>query len=164
MLYLVDANVLIDANRDYYPQQRVPEFWSWLLHQAQEERIKVPNEIHLEVSVGKGDLVDWLKKNKSALILSEDAAPPFVQRAVYQGYARDLTEEEVARLGNDPFLVAYALAHPGASTVVTTETSKPRRQRANRHLPDVCATLNIPCIHTFELLRRLNFSTDWQHR
>lgn len=32
MLYLLDANVLIDANRDYYPISRVPEFWDWLVH------------------------------------------------------------------------------------------------------------------------------------
>ena len=31
VLYLLDANVLIDANRDYYPVARVPEFWDWLL-------------------------------------------------------------------------------------------------------------------------------------
>jgi len=31
VLYLLDACVLIDANRDYYPIARVPEFWEWLL-------------------------------------------------------------------------------------------------------------------------------------
>ncbi|MCY4508918.1 MAG: DUF4411 family protein [Acidobacteria bacterium] len=31
MLYLLDANVLIDAHRDYYPLGRVPEFWDWLI-------------------------------------------------------------------------------------------------------------------------------------
>ncbi len=31
MLYLLDANVLIDADRDYYPIDRVPEFWDWIL-------------------------------------------------------------------------------------------------------------------------------------
>ena len=31
MLYLLDANVLIDANRDYYQIERVPEFWEWLI-------------------------------------------------------------------------------------------------------------------------------------
>ena len=30
MINLLDANVLIDANRDYYPIERVPEFWEWL--------------------------------------------------------------------------------------------------------------------------------------
>jgi len=31
LLYLLDANVLIAANRDYYPLGRVPEFWDWLV-------------------------------------------------------------------------------------------------------------------------------------
>ncbi|MDE0019943.1 MAG: DUF4411 family protein [Candidatus Poribacteria bacterium] len=31
MQYLLDANVLIDAKRDYYPMTRVPDFWEWLL-------------------------------------------------------------------------------------------------------------------------------------
>lgn len=30
MLYLLDSSVLIDANRDYYPLERVPQFWGWL--------------------------------------------------------------------------------------------------------------------------------------
>lgn len=29
-LYLLDANILIDANRDYYPVEAVPEYWAWL--------------------------------------------------------------------------------------------------------------------------------------
>lgn len=32
MLYLLDANVLITANRTYYPLERVPEYWAWLVN------------------------------------------------------------------------------------------------------------------------------------
>ena len=49
MLYLLDANVLIDANRDYYPIARVPEFWDWLLEMGRLGRIKIPLEIYEEV-------------------------------------------------------------------------------------------------------------------
>ena len=41
-LYLLDANVLIDAQRDYYPFEMVPEFWDWLVHMARQGTIKVP--------------------------------------------------------------------------------------------------------------------------
>ena len=34
VLYVLDANVFIDANRDYYPIERVPEFWDWLAEMA----------------------------------------------------------------------------------------------------------------------------------
>ena len=49
VLYLLDANVLIDANRDYYPIARVPEFWDWLLEMGRLGRIKIPLEIYEEV-------------------------------------------------------------------------------------------------------------------
>ena len=52
MLYLLDANVLIEANRDYYPIDRVPEFWDWLIAVGESVRVKVPLEIYEEVTDG----------------------------------------------------------------------------------------------------------------
>lgn len=49
MLYLLDANVLIDANRDYYPLDRVPEFWEWLEHQGRAGAAAVCREISAEL-------------------------------------------------------------------------------------------------------------------
>lgn len=56
MLYLLDANVLIDANRDYYPIGRIPEFWEWLVEMGSENQVKVPIEVYEEVKDGKDDL------------------------------------------------------------------------------------------------------------
>lgn len=53
MLYLLDANVLIDANRDYYPLGRVDEFWEWLIHHGEQGNIKIPIEIYEELKAGK---------------------------------------------------------------------------------------------------------------
>ena len=62
LLFVLDANVLIDANRDYYPIARVPEFWEWLLHQAAQQRIAVPLEIYEELTDGSDALADWMKR------------------------------------------------------------------------------------------------------
>ena len=107
MLHLLDANVLIDANRDYYP---------------------------------------------------------LMARVIEQGYAKDLNDEEIETIGQDAFLIAYALADVQQRRVVTTETSRPRRKRANRHIPDVCRDLGIRCYNTFEFLRALDFTTRWKAR
>jgi hypothetical protein len=40
-LYLLDANVIIRAHEDYYPVDRIPKFWSWLLDMATVNVIKV---------------------------------------------------------------------------------------------------------------------------
>ena len=57
--------------------------------------------------------------------------------------------------------IAHAPAAPSDYCVVTTEVSKPRKQRQNRRIPDVCNTLGIRCIDTFTMLKELQFRTDW---
>ncbi|MCY4673131.1 MAG: DUF4411 family protein [Bacteroidetes bacterium] len=74
----------------------------------------------------------------------------------------DLNDEDIRKIGRDPFLIAYALRDPEKRVVVTTEVSKPKRERANRHIPDVCKDLKVRCCNTFEFIRELNFRTDWQ--
>ena len=64
MLYLLDANVLIDANRDYYPLGRVPEFWDWLVYCGARYRTKIPVEMYEEILAKDDDLTDWLKDNR----------------------------------------------------------------------------------------------------
>ncbi len=157
MLYLIDANVLIDAHRDYYPIDRVPDFWDWLLTRAGEERLKIPQEIYEEVIDGKHDLVDWLRDNRATMVLDESVKPELVTRVVERGYAPDLTDVETEKMGRDPFLIAYALAAPASRCVVTAEVSKPSRSRANRHIPDVCSDFGIRSINTFRLIRELDF-------
>lgn len=166
MFFLLDANVLIDANRDYYPITRVPEFWEWIEHNGVEERIGIPLEIYEEIKDGKDDLAKWAKRVavKEALLLDEEADPAVVSRVINDGYAPDLTDDEVEKLGRDPFLIAYALSDSEDRCIVTTETSKPKRQRANRHIPDVCRDFGIHCCNTFELARRLDFKTGWRAR
>ncbi len=170
VLYLLDACVLIDANRDYYPIARVPEFWEWLLEMGRLDRIKIPPEFYEEVILppppkNRPDpLVEWLKTNKNALVLDEEADAELVARVTEQGYANNLTDEEIEKVGRDPFLVAYALVDIENRSVVTTEHSSPKRRRANRKLPDVCDDFSVHCINTFALIQELDFRTGWRGR
>ena len=125
MLYLIDANVLIDANRDYYPIARVPQFWDWLVVMGQQGLVKVPLEIYEEIIVGNDALTSWLKDNKNAILLGESVSANMVANVVDRGYANDLTDDELLKMGNDPFLIAYALADRNRRCVVTTEASRP---------------------------------------
>lgn len=168
MLYLLDANVLITANNSYYPVDRVPEYWDWLLHMGQVGHIKMPLEIFEEVKDGPKDeekdlLFSWIQieENKDALILIEDVNIDHVQQVVDTGYANDLTDDEIEQIGRDPFLVAYALVGHDRC-VVTAEVSKPTRKRQNRHLPDVCKSVGVACCDPFALSRHLGFRTDWK--
>ncbi len=165
MLHILDANVLITANRQYYPLDRVPEFWEWLVHMGAAGLLKMPREMVEEIREGNDDLAKWLSEEQlDALLLDEEADIALVRVVTERGYADDLDDTETPRLGNDPFLIAYALRDPVNRCVVTTEVSKPTRQRANRHIPDVCMTLGVRCIHSFEMVRSLDFSTSWRSR
>jgi len=163
MLFLLDANVLIDANRDYYPLDRVPEFWGWLVFQGLHGRVKIPIEIYEELKNGNDALAVWIKmeETKQALLFEEEVDISLIQIVLDQGYASDLADDEVQRLGRDPFLVAYALKDPTLRNIVTTENSKPRKTRANKHIPDICNSFGISWSNTFEFIKRLGFSTDW---
>lgn len=161
MLYLLDASALIRAHGDYYPVHRVPEFWNWLFRMAEEGRIAVPVEVYEEVINTKkpDDFVMWIRRRRKTVELKETVQPDFVAAVVDRGYAPDLMVDEIRKLGRDPFLIAYALRDTENRCVVTNERSRPSRQRANRHIPDVCADLNIRCIHMFGLIRELDFRT-----
>jgi hypothetical protein len=164
LLYLLDANVLIDANRDYYSLSRVPEFWEWLEDAGANGLVKIPIEIYEEIQDGEDDLAKWAKNPsvRVALLFEEEVDETVVARVVDQGYANDLTDVEVEEIGRDPFLIAYALQAPSDRCIVTTEVSKPKKLRANRHLPDVCNDLGVTCTNTFEFVRDLNFTTGWR--
>ena len=163
MLYLLDANVLIDANRDYYPISRVPEFWDWLVDRALKLQTKIPLEMYEEILKGSEDhLTRWVKDNRAALLLEEDVDVGLVARVMDFGYAPDLNDEEVQRVGRDPFLIAYALRDPAQRLVVTTEVSKPTKKRANRRIPDVCWDLGVRCRNPFDFIKALDFTTNWR--
>ena len=164
LLYLLDANVLIDANRDYYPLERVPEFWEWLVYVGEKGLVKIPLEVYEEIKDGTDKLAQWAKRSetKAALLLEEEPAVALVSRAIDEGYGSDLADDEIEKIGRDPFLVAYTLVETSERCLVTTERSKPSKKRANRHLPDVCNTFSVQCCNTFEFVRALNFTTGWK--
>ncbi len=168
MLYLLDANVLITASNSYYAIDQVPEYWEWLTYMGSQGRVKMPFEIFEEVKDGPDDaqkdlLFAWLQEdaNKTALLLDEKVDSGIVQRVIAEGYAADLTDDQVDQIGRDPFLIAYSLA-ARERCVVTVETSVPKKQRQNRKVPDVCKAMGTNCCNPFEFNRSLGFRTKWK--
>ena len=164
MINILDANVLIDADRDYYPIERVPEFWEWLAAMGEQRLVKVPQEVYDAVTGDNDALAQWLKEHRDALLLDEAVDVDLVRQVIGEGYALDLTDIEIEKLNQDPFLVAYALAVPGQRRVVSNENSKPSTRRANRKVPDVCDYFGVACWHAFRFFRELDFRTDWRSR
>ncbi len=170
-MFLVDSNVLITAQNTYYSIEMVPEFWDWLLHHARADRLKVPAEMVAELvagspPLGRHPLVDWVRAGdtRAALTLPGDSDPGVVADVAERCYAPLLQEQEVARIGMDPFIVAHALRDRADRCVVTNEVSAPGQVRGKRKMPDACAIMGVKSCHTFALLAQLGFSTGWRGR
>ena len=172
LLYLLDANILINANQKYYGIEQVREYWDWLSHQGTTDRVKIPREIYDEITAGNDNLSKWIKdgERKQALLFKEEADVALVRRVMEEGYERDLEEgyerdlndSEVETIGKDAFLIAYALADPKNRTIVTAETSKPNAKWQNRKVPDVCDQFDIFHCDAFEFGHALGFTTRWE--
>ena len=166
MLYILDANILIRAHADYYPIDRVPEFWEWLLHHADAGAVKVPQEILEELEGGnpEGDLlVAFLKPPgiRRTLRLQEEPNPDILANILEVAYGNP-NDEELEEIGRDPFLIAYAAADQADRTVVSAEVSKPGQRGKKRKVPNACADVSVRCIGPFEFFRELGFSTNWK--
>lgn len=162
MIYLLDANVLITAATSFYKMKRVPEYWRWLRHHADQGKVKLPQEIHGEISKGSDELARWVKEKscKDALMLNEITDPKVLQLVLDISYGQNLTDVEAAKIGKDPFLVAYAY-NDSDRCVVTSEILQSGKQRANTKLPDACRKVGVQCISSARFLDVLDFRTDW---
>jgi len=164
-LFLLDANVIIHAHDYYYHMARVPEFWEWVLHYAENGVIKMPVEIMDEIKGGPEAMhAQWIKSQevKKRLLLDEGWDVDVLNGVVSEGYLPNPTEDQVELMGQDPFLITYAMRDRANRIVISNETSKPSAKGAKRKVPDVCRDFDIECHNIYYLLRALNFSTKWK--
>lgn len=164
MIYLLDANVLMDANRDFYNLERVKEFWEWLAYVGRAGKAKIPDEQYDEITDGSDELATWAKdiSIKADLLLTDDVDEKLVRHVIDKGYAPDLDDVELEKLGRDPFLIAHALSDASNRMVVTTEVSKPSKKRGNKHIPDVCDFLGVTWCDGYKFFKDMDFRTDWE--
>ena len=162
MIYLLDANVLIVANRQYYPIDRVAGFWDWLVDKGNSGDIKIIEDVFDEFAGGSDALAEWATDQtvKDALLLNENVDIDLVRHVISRGYAPDLTDDEIEKVGRDPFLVAFALRDTANRTVVTLEASKPKAIRSNRRIPNICDDLGIRWLDTFGMQLELDFKLN----
>jgi hypothetical protein len=162
MLYLLDANMLITAHRTWYALNRVPEFWRWILHHAEAGSVKMPPEIYAEVEGGTDELAVWMKDadHKKVLRLAEEADLAKVQ-TVLGRYGDSLSEADLIKIGQDPFLIAAALG-TADRCVVTAEVSRPAKQGANRKVPDICKDCDVTWQSPVDFINELDFKTSWE--
>jgi hypothetical protein len=153
MVYLLDANVFIQAKNLYYGFDICPGFWDWLAARHAARRVFSVRQVGDELVAGSDALADWAQRKGDDFFLPPDARTLPALAAVSQwvtgqGYepAAVNTFLQVA----DYYLIAHALAH--GHTVVTHEV--PAQTTRKVKIPNVCVGLGVPYVSAFQMLSR----------
>ena len=150
-MYLLDANVLIEAKNRYYGFELCPGFWDWLEREHAAGLVASIERVYDEL-VGFGDqLEEWARARSAGFFLSPDERVVASLRSVTEwvmdaGYPQ--TAVSAFFDAADYYLVAHAHAHE--MTVVTHE--RPGATRTVK-IPDACASLGVRFMDPFAMLR-----------
>lgn len=155
MVYLLDANVFIQAKNLHYGFDFCPAFWDWLIQKNNEQIVFSIEAVYHELTRGNDDLSHWAKSNKNNLFLPPDSVT-ISKFSVVSTWANEpkLNYQQVAineflSVG-DYYLVAHGLGHQ--MIVVTHE--KPSLSKKKIKIPDACQGLGVSFISPFEMLRQ----------
>lgn len=156
-VYVLDANVFIEAARRYYAFDLTPKFWELLVELAEQGKIISIDRVKIELDRGKDELARWANHdfhNAFAMADETDVIDSYGEIMNWvngQDQFRDFAKAEFAR-GADGWVVAYAMAKE--YTVVTQEVPDPHI-RKRIPIPNVCQAFEVPFDDTFEMLRKL---------
>ncbi len=152
MLYLLDANVFIQAKNLHYGLDFCPAFWDWLIAANRGGIVSSIEKVGDEIDAGVDELAAWAAQRGPAFFLKPDAKllPALGTVSTWassQNYepAAVSTFLQVA----DYYLIAHALAH--GHSVVTHEVAAATVKRVK--IPNVCVGLGIKFMSPYEMLR-----------
>lgn len=161
-IYLLDANVLIEAHRRYYSFDLCPGFWGCLTHYCGEARLLSIDRVRAEIS-GGDELAEWVHEAprhffaSTAEIMTIEAYAEIMAAVQASTVYTAAAKAEFARVA-DGWIAAHAYASGG--TVVTMETYEPRSRRKVK-LPNICREFGVPYTDTFKMLRELEVEFAW---
>lgn len=150
-MYLLDANVFIQAKNLHYGFVFCPAFWDWLMMANEQGRVFSIERVGGELRAGNDRLAEWAAQRSDGFFLKPTqqmtASLPAVSAWV-SGNRYEPAAVDTFLQAADYYLVAHALA--GGYGVVTHEIRSSSRKKIK--LPDVCDGLGVACMTPFALL------------
>lgn len=156
-MYLLDANVFIEAKDRYYRMSTFSGYWDWLDTQFQSGELCSIEMVYDEVSKSDDNFSSWIKSRREYFLNVDDAET----QSVFTNIAQSVMENSVYKdtekakfLGvADPFLIAKAKTLD--AVIVTHEVLVPENSTKVK-IPNICRSFDIKHLNTFELLELLN--------
>lgn len=160
-MYLLDANVFMEASRLYYSFKIAPGYWGWLVGRFEAGEIASVDAVYDEITAGSGDLVEWAKDsvlNGFWLPDSADSVAAMSDLAAWAAHPeRPFKQSAVDEFMDSADLRLAAQACAIGATVVTRETPDPLCQRRVK-LPDAGTAIGVGCVQPFVVYERLGLS------
>ena len=157
-VYVLDANVLMQAHRLYYAFPICPGFWECLLRHHQAGQVLSIDKVRDEIKDGDA-LSRWVQsQSPPSFFASTQEAAVLGNFATLVGWIQaqaqfmQAAKDEFAQAA-DGWLVAFAQARQN-HVVVTMEEYAPRAQK-RVPLPNICREFGIPYTDTFTMLKEL---------
>jgi len=149
--YSVDTSALLDAWVRYYPPDVFGTLWTRFDELIDAGRLLAIDEVRRELEKKEDGLYKWVTERSRMLITLDEAIQ---KRAdpIINNFPSLTNTRSVMSGAADPFVIA--LAQERNLTVVMAESPKPSKPR----IPDVCASLGVPCITLVEMFRK----EDWR--
>ena len=139
-VFVLDANVFIEAARRYYAFDLAPAFWEKLVHYATNGRIESIDRVKLELDRGKDELAKWAGGPFAHAFACTgdqdiiDAYRDVIKWVNGQSQFLSVAKAEFAS-GADGWLVAYAKVK---SRLVVTHEVVAADARRRVPIPNVC--------------------------
>jgi hypothetical protein len=157
-VYVVDANVLIEAKNRYYSFAICPGFWDAVMWHGETGAVRSVDVVRKELLAGNDQLADWVKSTAPSDAFKSTNDPDVVDwyRRI-MSWAQDEPQfaaeakDEFAQAA-DPWLIAYAGAK--GLTLVTHESLAPNARKKVK-IPNACLQFGVTWVNTFEILEEL---------
>ena len=153
-MYLLDANVLIEAKNRYYAFDIAPGFWAWLDTAHQKSLACSIQAVRDELLAGEDELAQWAGANAAFFRPIDQGTTQHFAALTAWAQSGNFTQaalNEFTGANADYLLVAYAQEHQ--HTVVTHERSQPN-SRKRVLIPDACMAMGVDTLDTFQMLRQ----------
>ena len=155
MIYLLDANTLIEAKNRYYSMSICPGYWAWILQSHGQGVVASIETVGQELQRGNDELAAWTQTHKNLFWTVSDEATQKTFTKVANYVVNSATQMKAGAVddflsGVDPWLIAKAMTMPD-SVLVTHEQLNLHAKR-KFIIPNVCQQFGVKWVDTFQVL------------
>lgn len=150
--YCIDSSILIDLGQSY-PEGLVPEIWKILEKLIEEQRLKAPKEVLLELKKSDDELSEWAQSHEEIFVEVDAEQIQIIKKLLIRYPVLAGAEREPPHA--DPWVIALAIKENEAfkkgddklpCVVVTSERFKPNSFK----IPNICKDYGIECLRLFD--------------